>query len=39
MENFVAWIADHQLISIVILGTAYGLWYVVSHRKELFYKK
>ncbi len=39
MENFIQWISTHALTMVLILVTVYSIWYIVAHRKSLFYKK
>ena len=39
MKSFVNWLSHHTLTAILVLGTAYAVWFVVAHRKELFYKE
>lgn len=39
MKSFVEWLSDHTLTTVLVLGTVYAVWFVVAHRKELFYKE
>jgi hypothetical protein len=39
MDRFIDWVSAHTLTSVIILGTAYAIWFVFSHRKSLFYKQ
>lgn len=39
MKSFVEWLSDHTLATILVLGTVYAVWFVIAHRKSLFYKE
>ncbi len=39
MEGFVQWISHHSLTVLFIVGTTYAVWYIIAHRKALFYKE
>jgi len=39
MKAFITWLSEHTLTAVLILGSAYAVWFVVAHRKELFYKE
>jgi hypothetical protein len=39
MGSFINWVSAHALTSILIVGTAYAIWFVIAHRKALFYKE
>lgn len=39
MDRFIDWVSGHILTSLIILGTVYAIWYIVSHYKSLFYKE
>lgn len=39
MEAFVNWVSSHALTTVLIIGTAYAVWYIIAHRKSLFYKE
>lgn len=39
MKAFVTWISEHTLTTVLILGTAYAVWFVFANRKDLFYKE
>jgi len=39
MKAFVDWVSGHVLVSLLIAGTTYAVWYVVSNRKKLFYRE
>jgi hypothetical protein len=39
MKGFVDWLQDHALTAVLVLGSAYSVFFVFTHRKELFYKE
>ncbi|RED63067.1 hypothetical protein DFP95_10460 [Cohnella lupini] len=39
MEGFVQWLSGHSLTVVLIIGTTYAVWYIIAHRKSLFYKE
>jgi hypothetical protein len=39
LENFIQWVSTHTLTSILIAGTVYAIFFIIAHRKALFYKE
>jgi hypothetical protein len=38
MRTFIDWVSHHVLTTMLVAGTAYAVFYVISRRKELFYR-
>jgi hypothetical protein len=39
MDNFVDWVSTHALTSLLIIGTAIAVVFIITNRKTLFYKE
>jgi hypothetical protein len=39
MEGFIRWVSNHTLTTLLIAGTVFAVWLVISNRKQLFYKE
>jgi len=39
MQSLVHWISAHALTTLLIAGIVYAVYFVIAHRKALFYKE